>query len=125
MSANELVTLWLEIDVALWFGGSIAWVIGLVHQWRLRRRFERKTGSDLYELRSLAQRYSAQPWMWLVEAPAVTWKMLAIGTTPLADVELEAMRRTFRRWINAGGLCIVAAVAWFLAPMTWLIVTHW
>jgi hypothetical protein len=124
MRDDGVLTLWLGVELALWVGGGIAWVIGMALQWRLIRRFVQKTGSDSYGLRNLAERYSVQSWMWLLEFPQVAWK-IGTGTTPLADIELEAMRRTFRRWITAGGLCIVAAVAWFLAPVVWLLVTHW
>src|SRR2546422_5679139 len=91
---------WLQIDSVLWLVGSIAWLVGLAEQWRLRRRFEEKTGEDLYGLEELADRYLQRPWLWLVEAPSVVRRMLAVGTTPIADAELEAMRRTVRRWIT-------------------------
>jgi len=122
---DGLVAAWIQVTVALWVVGSVAWLIGLAQQWRLRRRFAQKMGKDIYGLDELANRYLERPWLWLWEAPSVARRMLAVGTTPIADTELEAMRRTFRRWITAGGLCIVIAVIWFLAPVVWLMITSW
>src|SRR3989442_12203145 len=50
---------WLQIDGVLWLVGSIAWLVGLAEQWRLRRRFEEKTGEDLYGLEELATAISS------------------------------------------------------------------
>jgi hypothetical protein len=119
------VQTWLQIEVALWVVGSIAWLIGLAQQWRLRRRFAQKMGKDMYGLDDVADRYLERPWLWFAEAPGAARRTLAVGTTPIAVAELEAMRRTFRRWITAGGLCIVIAIIWFLAPVVWLMVTMW
>lgn len=123
--SDGLVETWLQVEVALFVVGSIAWLIGLAQQWRLRRRFAQKMGKDMYGLDDVADRYLERPWLWFAEAPGVARRMLAVGTTPIADAELEAMRRTFRRWITAGGLCIVIAIIWFLAPVVWLMVTMW
>jgi hypothetical protein len=116
---------WLQVEGVLWLLGSMAWIVGLAQQWRLRRRFREKTGKDMYGLDEVADRYIERPWLWLLEAPGVTRRMMAVGTTPIADAELEAMRRTFRRSITAGGLCIVIAITWFLGPIAWLLVTRW
>src|SRR6267143_5728650 len=39
---------WLQVEAVLWLLGSIAWLVGLAQQWRLRRRFREKTGKDMY-----------------------------------------------------------------------------
>jgi hypothetical protein len=123
--SRDLVAIWLQVEVALWVVGLVAWLIGLTHQWRLRRRFAQKLGRDMYGLDEVADRYLERPWLWLVEAPRVVSRMAAVGTTPIADEELEAMRRTFRRWITVGGIFSIIAIVWFLAPVVWLLVTRW
>ena len=98
---DGVATAWLQVDGVLWLVGAIAWLVGLAQQWRLRRRFTQKTGKDMYRLDEIADRYLRRPWLWFVEAPSVTRRMLAVGTTPIADAELESMRVNFRRWIRA------------------------
>ena len=114
---------WLQVDAVLWVVGWIAWLVGLAHQWRLRRRFQQKIGKDMFGLDDIVGRYLERPWLWLIEAPRVVARAMAVGTTPIADPELESMRRTSRRWITAGGLCMVVAIGFFLVPVVWLMVS--
>ena len=125
MSAFQPPALWFQVEGLLCVVGFGAMVVGVVMHERLRRRFEQKTGRDMYGLREAADRYLARPWLWFVEAPGVIARGMAVGTTALADPELEAMRRMFRKWVTFGGLCCVAGVFWFLAPIAWFLVTTW
>lgn len=84
------------------FLGLAIWGAGMVQAARLRRRYRQKTGSDLYPLVEVADRYTERPWLWLVEAPRVLARVLRIGTTPHPDAELEQMRLWERRLYGAG-----------------------
>src|SRR2546426_10094349 len=108
---------WLQIDSVLWLVGSIAWLVGLAEQWRLRRRFEEKTGEDLYGLEELADRYLQRPWLWLRQAPSVLKRMLPGGTTPIADAELAATRSRANRRGTPGGQWLVHALPWVLLAL--------
>ena len=114
---------WYEVELLLFFVGFALMLVGVVLQWRLIRRFNRVTGGDAYHLRAIAERYTARPWLWLVEWPDAVRRMMVWSTTPIAHPELEALRRQYRRWVTVAGLCAVAAVVWFLAPIVWLLLT--
>src|SRR2546425_11273804 len=91
---------WLQIEGVLWLVGSIAWLVGLAEQWRLRRRFEEKTGEDLYGLEELADRYLQRPWLWLVEGPRGVRGKFPGGENPHAPARARGKRHTRRRWGN-------------------------
>jgi len=102
------------------------WLLGLaagVEKWRFMRRFRTKMGREFHPLTELSARYSRRPWLWPIEAPRVIAQMLRTDTTRLEDVELEAMRRAYRRLWTVGGLLCVAAVAIFLVPVVLALVT--
>ena len=85
----------------------------MVQAARLRQRYRQKTGSDLYPVREVAERYTERPWLWLVEAPRVLARVMRIGTTPHSDAELEQMRLWERRLYGVGLTTLFVGFALF------------
>ena len=117
MSGGQILGLWIAAVGVLFVSGWLLGLAAFVQKWRFMRRFRTKTAREFHPLTELTARYSSQHWLWPIEAPRVVAQMLRTDTTPLDDVELEAMRRAYRGlWTVGGPLCVIVVVV-FLTPI--------
>jgi hypothetical protein len=117
MSSEQMLGLWIAAVGVLFMSGWLLALASVIQKWRFMRRFHAKNGREFHPLTELTARYSAQPWLWPIEAPRVVGQMLRRDTTPLDDAELEAMRKAYRALWTTGGLLSVTAIAIFLVPI--------